>query len=381
MFDIKTTEKGALSMGAGEQGAPMGAMPGAVTPGVPGQASMGAMPGVVTPAYPDVLAYGQPAYGQPAPTGQQGFGQSAGMSNGMSGMPQQQPIQAGFGQQQPQVYGQQQPMQAMPQQPGMAMPQQSGMAPQPVIPQQQPQVYGQPPGVTPQPAMSQQPQVYGQPPTMGAMPQQAPNGLKKSLGNRTALTKEMVCGERVSLSKQGIDLVRVGLSWDPPPGQAEGPDLDLSVFVLGADEKELSGDYMVFYGNKRSPEGAITYDKDSRNGVGAGDDESIKVSLRSLPPQAVKVACIASVYYEGPKLTLSMAANPRFHVIDEATGNEICALDILNPVTAGAINTFSSMICAELVNKNGEWKVRAVGRGFADDLAGICRMYGDARGM
>lgn len=375
MFDIKTTEKGALSMGAGEQGAPMGATP-----------------GVVTPAYPGVPAYGQPAYGQPAPTGQQGFGQSAGMSNGM---PQQQPIQAGFGQQQPQVYGQQvqampqQPMQAMPQQSGMAMPQQpvqalpqqSGMAPQPVMPQQQPQVYGQPPGVTPQPVMSQQPQVYGQPPTMGAMPQQAPNGLKKSLGNRTALTKEMVCGERVSLSKQGIDLVRVGLSWDPPPGQAEGPDLDLSVFVLGADEKELSGDYMVFYGNKRSPEGAITYDKDSRNGVGAGDDESIKVSLRSLPPQAVKVACIASVYYEGPKLTLSMAANPRFHVIDEATGNEICALDILNPVTAGAINTFSSMICAELVNKNGEWKVRAVGRGFADDLAGICRMYGDARGM
>lgn len=94
-------------------------------------------------------------------------------------------------------------------------------------------------------------------------------------------------GGNVSLTKEapGLSAVSVGLGWDVRTTTGTEFDLDASAIVLNADGKVLSNGHFVFFNNTSSPDNTVVHTGDNRTGEGAGDDESINVNLRGLPPR------------------------------------------------------------------------------------------------
>ena len=52
----------------------------------------------------------------------------------------------------------------------------------------------------------------------------------------------------------------------------------------------------VFYNNLRHPSGAVTHIGDNLTGVGAGDDEQIKVSLDQVPSQIERISFTVTIH-------------------------------------------------------------------------------------
>ena len=83
----------------------------------------------------------------------------------------------------------------------------------------------------------------------------------------------------------------MGLGWDANSSSTGADfDLDASVFILGENKKCLSDEYFVFYNNLKSPDGAVEHTGDNLSGAGEGDDESIKVDLSKINPNATEIS-------------------------------------------------------------------------------------------
>ena len=190
---------------------------------------------------------------------------------------------------------------------------------QPVMqqPQSQPMMQQQPQS---QPAMQQpvmqQPQsqpMMQQPQSQPVVPTQRPtgNGVHLKKGQKTSLTQ----------INPNLSEIQVCLGWDI---LNQACDLDASVFMLGADNKVVGDDWFVFYGQPVSPDGSIIHQGDSRDGVGAGDDEVITIKLNQVNPQVQKIAFVVTINEALENhLNFSMVANAYVRVIAKSTGNEL----------------------------------------------------------
>lgn len=184
----------------------------------------------------------------------------------------------------------------------------------------------------------------------------------------------LVKGGNVSLSKEapGLTSVTVGLGWDARKTDGQEFDLDAAAFVLGQDEKVLSDKHFVFYNEKVSPEGAVTYGGDNRTGAGDGDDETIKIDFAKLP-EAVKKVVVAVTIYDGQTRgqNFGMVSNAYARVINDADGKELARFDLSEDSSTNA-----AMVFVELYRVNGEIKVKAIGEGWASGLAGLAGAMG-----
>ena len=196
--------------------------------------------------------------------------------------------------------------------------------------------------------------------TQPAAPRQRP------AGNGVHLKK----GQKTSLSQINPNLseIQVCLGWDILNQEC---DLDASAFMLGADNKVVGDDWFVFYGQPTSPDGSITHSGDS-NGQGVGDDEIITISLNRLNPSVQKIAFVVTINEALEKhLNFSMVANAYVRVVDKSTGNELVKFMLTD-----YFSNVTSMVVGEVYNKGGQWRFNPVGNGFAEDLAGLCGVYG-----
>jgi tellurium resistance protein TerD len=185
----------------------------------------------------------------------------------------------------------------------------------------------------------------------------------------------LVKGGNVSLSKEapGLTSVTVGLGWDVRRTDGLAFDLDASAFVLGQDERVLSDAHFVFYNNKSSPDGAVVYGGDNRTGEGDGDDETIKIDFARLP-DAVKKVVVAVTIYEGQerRQNFGSVSNAFARVINDADGRELARFDLSEDSSTNA-----AMIFVELYRgAAGDIKVKAVGEGWANGLAGLASAMG-----
>lgn len=184
----------------------------------------------------------------------------------------------------------------------------------------------------------------------------------------------LVKGGNVNLSKEapGVSSVTVGLGWDARKTDGQEFDLDASAFILGQDEKVLSDTHFIFFNNKVSPEGAVTYGGDNRTGAGDGDDETVKIDFAKLP-DTVKKVVIAVTIYEGQarNQNFGMVSNAYARVINDADGKELARFDLSEDSSTNA-----AMVFVELYKVNGEIKVKAIGEGWASGLAGLCGTMG-----
>lgn len=181
-------------------------------------------------------------------------------------------------------------------------------------------------------------------------------------------------GGNVSLSKEAPDLraVSVGLGWDVRSTNGADFDLDASVLAVGPDRKVLSDKYFVFYNNLTSPDGSIVHTGDNLTGEGDGDDESVNVDLKAVDP-GVDSMIFAVTIHDAENLgqNFGQVINAFIRVVNSDDGRELARYDLSEDAS-----TETAMVFGELYRRNGEWKFRAVGQGYASGLAGIARDFG-----
>ncbi|MCG7525848.1 TerD domain-containing protein [Streptomyces sp. OfavH-34-F] len=154
--------------------------------------------------------------------------------------------------------------------------------------------------------------------------------------------------------------VRVELGWRTGPG---APDVDASALLLTAGGRVRSDDDFVFYNQPVHPRGAVRHE--GRRQDGTGVVETVRVTLSAVEPDIATVVLAAST--DG---TFGRVAGLYIRVLDAATGAEKARFD---PVDA---TTETAFVLGELYRRNGAWKFRAVGQGYAAGLAGLATDFG-----
>ena len=181
-------------------------------------------------------------------------------------------------------------------------------------------------------------------------------------------------GERVNLTKgTGLKVALAGLGWDVNRYQeSEKFDLDLSLFLCGADRKCINESHFVFYGNSSDPNGAVKHSGDNLTGEGDGDYESAIITFDKLDTR-VEIIVIAVTIYDARirDQNFGMVDNSYIRVVNHETGEELYCYDL-----GEDFSTQTSVIFGEMYKHQGEWKFKAVGQGYEKELGDLCLVYG-----
>ncbi|MEU0627084.1 TerD family protein [Streptomyces sp. NPDC005989] len=136
--------------------------------------------------------------------------------------------------------------------------------------------------------------------------------------------------------------------------------LDVSGLLLTADGKVRSDDDFIFYNQPSGP--GVTY----RSGGGTAPD-AIVVDTTAVPPGIEKIVVTASPDAAGQTF---QGIEPTATVRNADDGS---ALATFTPPRLGAE---TALVVIEVYLRNGAWKARAVGQGYANGLAGIATDFG-----
>ncbi|MFC9888288.1 VWA domain-containing protein [Streptomyces pilosus] len=155
-------------------------------------------------------------------------------------------------------------------------------------------------------------------------------------------------------------VVRAELAWGAGAGV---PDIDASALLLTeAGRVRDDGDF-VFYNQPRHTSGAVTH-LGKRSAAGATTD-TLEVDLGAVASDVERIALCASAdggtFGQVPGLVLRL--------LDASTGGEIARFDM-------AAGTETAFIGGELYRRQGKWRFRAVGQGYAAGLAGLATDFG-----
>lgn len=135
--------------------------------------------------------------------------------------------------------------------------------------------------------------------------------------------------------------------------------LDVSGLLLAADGKVRSDDDFVFYNQPSAP--GVTH-----SAAAAGGD-TITVDTAAVPEGIEKIVVTASL--DTPGATFA-GTEPTGTVRNADDGS------VLASFTPPRLGTETALVLVEIYRRGGVWKVRAVGQGYADGLAGIATDFG-----
>lgn len=136
--------------------------------------------------------------------------------------------------------------------------------------------------------------------------------------------------------------------------------LDVSGLLLTADGKVRSDADFIFYNQPSGP--GISY----RSGGGSAPD-SITVDTAALPPGIERIVVTASPDAAGQTF---QGVEPTATVRDAVGGSVIATF------TPPQLGSETALVVVEVYQRGGAWKVRAVGQGYANGLAGIATDFG-----
>lgn len=210
----------------------------------------------------------------------------------------------------------------------------------------------------------------------------------------------LIKGQNVVLN---MNLFNVGLGWDVMENSMSDEDFDLDVaaFMLGADKKLISDDYLVFYnsdkrvlpsnlkvivpssnwpstkdGNKQmrhesrpvDPDISVIGSLDDEDGSTSedGDDETMDINLSKMNPAVQEIVICVSIYdYEARKQNFGQVerAYVRLYKPGQADGEGEYIYDLSED-----FSTCASVEFCRLYRRNGEWKIQALGIGHRGGL-------------
>jgi tellurium resistance protein TerD len=195
------------------------------------------------------------------------------------------------------------------------------------------------------------------------------------------MTVSLSKGGNVSLTKEapGLKHVMCGLGWDARTTSGTDFDLDASAIMVNTANNAqhpggqvLSDQHFVFFNNLKDPSGSVQSMGDNLTGGGDGDDEQIKVSLDDVPAECDKIVLAVSIYDAATRgQNFGQVRNAFVRIVNDDGGTEITRYDL-----GEDFSTETAVVFGELYRAGTDWKFRAVGQGYADNLKGIALDYG-----
>ncbi|MFD4461183.1 AIM24 family protein [Nocardia sp. NPDC058480] len=150
----------------------------------------------------------------------------------------------------------------------------------------------------------------------------------------------------------------------PAPGDqltvtvASSASVDVSALLVNSAGRVRSDADFVFFNQPTGP--GVVY----RHGNGGPDVVAVQTS--ALPAEVEKVVVTASLDGRGPATFASVGAL--------TTTIESGSTALTFPISG--LTTESGVVCVEIYRRSGAWKVRAIGQGYDDGLAGIASAFG-----
>lgn len=144
----------------------------------------------------------------------------------------------------------------------------------------------------------------------------------------------------------------IGLAWDITEGVKI--DLDVAATLLDSD---LRFQDMVFYGQLKSRDGALTHSGDEREGDAVGDDELIFVDLHSLS-KGIKYICFTVTSYSRQELDDVAAAS--CHLFDPLTKKELAVYKMTNDTSLDGHTAL--VMCCLIRGDDGNWLLDVISK-------------------
>ncbi|MFD9389782.1 VWA domain-containing protein [Streptomyces sp. NPDC060000] len=154
--------------------------------------------------------------------------------------------------------------------------------------------------------------------------------------------------------------VLVELSWAE---EVDGPDIDASALLLAQDGRVRDDGDFVFYNQPLHASGAVRH-LGKRSDAGVATD-TVQVDLRSLEGAITRVVVCASA--DGG--TFGQVRGLTLRLLGTGGRSEVARFEM-------RADTETAFIAGELYLREGRWKFRAVGQGYASGLAGVATDFG-----
>lgn len=135
--------------------------------------------------------------------------------------------------------------------------------------------------------------------------------------------------------------------------------VDVSSLLLGHDGKVRSDQDLIFYNQPSGP--GVQYRRDPGG-------HRILVDTSQIPADVMTLTVVASLDGTGPA-TFS-ASGPISTTVADATGTPFAHYP------ADALGQENALVCMEIYRRGDDWKLRAVGQGYSDGLAGLATAFG-----
>lgn len=155
--------------------------------------------------------------------------------------------------------------------------------------------------------------------------------------------------------------VRVEIGWQTGAGV---PDVDASALLLQDSGKVRSDEDFVFYNQAQHPSGAVRHA--GKSPAGGAVSDALTVEFGQVEAGIEKVVLVASA--DGG--TFGQVPGLHVRVLDSANGAELARFD-----SEDASNE-TAFVLGELYRRQGAWKFRAVGQGYATGLGGLATDFG-----
>lgn len=172
-------------------------------------------------------------------------------------------------------------------------------------------------------------------------------------------------GANARVPQSGQLVVAVG--WEPrnPPGGR----IDASAFMIGADGRVPSDHYFVFSGSEVSPEGSVRFVASLPD---AGEVQAFEVEPGRVPADVQSIdVCVVIRGSQAGRPSFGSLNNVSALLTDLTSGQEIARFELpIEGMTEAAITL------VKIYRRNGQWKVRAVGQGFAGGFPELASHYG-----
>lgn len=205
---------------------------------------------------------------------------------------------------------------------------------------------------------------------------------------------DLTKGGRINLEKSAPEVKQfvIGLGWKPNLTDT-GADFDLDVTAFGLkivnDTPLLAGrkdtaDFMVFYGNHQSVDGAIIHSGDSQDGKDSngGDDECISVDLTKLDPSIAEISFITTIHEaEERRQNFGQVGSPYIKIYDQAYYDFGTRTSSKPPLASYMLDEdFSTETAVQFGSlykrEDGAWAFKAIGSGYRLGLAAFVEGYG-----
>ncbi|WP_347897453.1 TerD family protein [Nocardioides secundeburneus] len=186
---------------------------------------------------------------------------------------------------------------------------------------------------------------------------------------------QLTKGTNVSLSTLGAELGGLTVFLDSRGHDGAEIDADVSVLLLDAGGKVRTSSDFVFYNQPIALSGAVHLrDKvrpapDSAEAAEGWSSDVVTLELDDVPEEIERIVISASLD-PSAGVTFGDAADIRMRAQRTSDATDLLVFDITDASSELAL------LFGEFYRRNGEWKVRAVGQGYADGLGALVSAHG-----